>query len=96
MRLSETTGTLAIIGASATGRPRGVCLTGAVVAKGVARSFGLMKRSAKQRIAPLLSGSLGAHPPVQKRAVWPLGAIANLASHSCFAIGLISVHWKWP
>ncbi|WP_299938433.1 HD domain-containing phosphohydrolase [uncultured Pelagimonas sp.] len=47
MRLSEAIGTLAIAGDCATGRPRGACLTGSVIATGLARSYGLDEKTCK-------------------------------------------------
>ncbi|MFY0681590.1 MAG: HD domain-containing protein [Thalassovita sp.] len=47
MRLSEAIGTLAIAGDSATGRPRGACLVGSVVATELARSYGLDQKTCK-------------------------------------------------
>ncbi len=47
MHLSEAIGTLAIAGDSATGRPKGACLSGSVVATELARSFGLDENACK-------------------------------------------------
>jgi HD-GYP domain-containing protein (c-di-GMP phosphodiesterase class II) len=47
MLLSEAVGTLAIAGDCSTGRPRGACLTGSVIATGLARSVGLNEETCK-------------------------------------------------
>jgi HD-GYP domain-containing protein (c-di-GMP phosphodiesterase class II) len=47
MRLSEAIGTLAIAGDCSTGRPRGACLSGSVIATGLARSYGLDEKTCK-------------------------------------------------
>ncbi|MCJ8325316.1 MAG: HD domain-containing protein [Rhizobiales bacterium] len=47
MRLSEAIGTLAVAGDCSTGRPRGACLTGSVIATELAQSYGLDEKTCK-------------------------------------------------
>jgi hypothetical protein len=92
MRLSEAIGTLAIAGDCSTGRPRGACLSGSVIATGLARSYGLDEKTCKAAYYTSLFRFIGCTSSGPEAGSMALG----LALRFCCVIGLICQNWKRP